>query len=115
MFQSNILPRHTTAKAYVTVFKHIQPSFPSLFANSLFIATVVVICHLVFASLAGYAFARLKFESDPPVVQRFSSVEPAQLPHQIHLFCDLVDGDAADLILRLVDRVLRGETTYWPA
>lgn len=61
VFQSNILPRHTTAKAYVTVFKHIQPSFPSLFANSLFIATVVVICHLVFASLAGYAFARLKF------------------------------------------------------
>ena len=61
VFQSNILPHRSTVKAYVTVFKHIQPSFPSLFANSLFIATVVVILHLVFASLAGYAFARLKF------------------------------------------------------
>ncbi len=61
VFQSNILPHHATVKAYVTVFKHIQPSFPSLFANSLFIASVVVVLHLVFASLAGYAFARLKF------------------------------------------------------
>lgn len=61
VFQPNILPQHATVKAYVTVFKHIQPSFPSLFANSLFIASVVVVLHLVFASLAGYAFARLKF------------------------------------------------------
>ena len=28
VFQSNILPHHVTVKAYVTVFKHIQPSFP---------------------------------------------------------------------------------------
>lgn len=61
VFQPNILPHHPTVKAYVTVFRHIQPSFPSLFANSLFIASVVVVLHLVFASLAGYAFARLRF------------------------------------------------------
>lgn len=61
VFQSNILPHHATAKAYRTVFTHIQPSFQSLFANSLFIAVVVVLLHLVFASLAGYAFARLRF------------------------------------------------------
>lgn len=61
VFQSNILPQHATVKAYGTVFTKIQPSFPSLFANSLFIASVVVILHLIFASLAGYAFARLRF------------------------------------------------------
>lgn len=61
VFQSNILPQHPTVKAYKTVFTHIQPSFQSLFANSLFIAVVVVVLHLVFASLAGYAFARLHF------------------------------------------------------
>lgn len=61
VFQTNILPHHATVKAYGTVFTKIQPSFPSLFANSLFIATVVVILHLIFASLAGYAFARLRF------------------------------------------------------
>lgn len=61
VFQTNILPDHFTVKAYVTVFNRIQPSFLSLFGNSLFIACVVVVLHLVFASLAGYAFARLKF------------------------------------------------------
>ena len=61
VFQSNILPQNATVKAYSTVFTKIQPSFPSLFANSLFIASVVVILHLIFASLAGYAFARLRF------------------------------------------------------
>lgn len=61
VFQANILPENITANAYSTVFTKIQPSFPSLFANSLFIAVVVVIMHLVFASLAGYAFARLRF------------------------------------------------------
>ncbi|MBI3429623.1 MAG: carbohydrate ABC transporter permease [Actinobacteria bacterium] len=61
VFQTNILPQSATVRAYGTVFTKIQPSFPSLFANSLFIATVVVILHLIFASLAGYAFARLRF------------------------------------------------------
>ena len=61
VFQSNILPQNGTIRAYGTVFTKIQPSFPSLFANSLFIACVVVVLHLVFASLAGYAFARLHF------------------------------------------------------
>lgn len=61
VFQANILPENITVNAYSTVFTKIQPSFPSLFANSLFIAVVVVIMHLVFASLAGYAFARLRF------------------------------------------------------
>lgn len=61
VFQSNILPQHATVKAYGTVLTKIQPSFPSLFANSLFIASVVVLLHLIFASLAGYAFARLRF------------------------------------------------------
>jgi multiple sugar transport system permease protein len=61
VFQSNLIPQHATTRAYTTVFGKIQPSFPSLFLNSLFIATVVVILHLIFASLAGYAFARLRF------------------------------------------------------
>ena len=61
VFQSSLLPKQFTGRAYATVFTKIQPNFPSLFANSLFIAVVVVILHLVFASLAGYAFARLHF------------------------------------------------------
>ena len=61
VYNSNLIPHHPTTHAYTTVFGKIQPNFPSLFANSLFIASVVVVLHLVFASLAGYAFARLRF------------------------------------------------------
>jgi multiple sugar transport system permease protein len=61
VYQSNLIPDNPTAKAYATVFGKIQPNFQTLFANSLFIACVVVVLHLIFAALAGYAFARLRF------------------------------------------------------
>jgi multiple sugar transport system permease protein len=38
-----------------------QASFPRWFANSTIVATVTVLSNLVFCSLAGYAFARLRF------------------------------------------------------
>lgn len=61
VYQNNLIPDAPTMKGYATVFGKIQPNFQTLFANSLFIACVVVILHLVFAALAGYAFARLRF------------------------------------------------------
>ena len=61
VYQSNLIPEAATMKAYATVFGKIQPNFQTLFANSLFIACVVVVLHLIFAALAGYAFARLNF------------------------------------------------------
>ena len=61
VFLSNVVPHHSTLGAYHTVFGKIQPNFGSLFFNSLFIAIVVVIMHLVLAAPAGYAFARMKF------------------------------------------------------
>jgi multiple sugar transport system permease protein len=38
-----------------------QASFPRWFANSTIVAVVCVVSNLVFCSLAGYAFARLRF------------------------------------------------------
>ncbi len=61
VFLKNIIPKHGTLRAYHTVFSKIQPNFTSLFLNSLFIACVVVILHIVLATPAGYAFARLRF------------------------------------------------------
>lgn len=61
VFQNNVIPQHPTLSGYTTVFNKIQPNFFSLFANSLFIAVVVVILHVVLASMAGYAFGRLQF------------------------------------------------------
>ena len=38
-----------------------RATFPSWFANSMIVATVTVVSNLVFCSLAGYAFARMRF------------------------------------------------------
>ncbi len=61
VFQDSLIPKDLNFDAYVTVFTKIQPNFFTLFANSLFVATVVVIIQTSLAAIAGYAFARLKF------------------------------------------------------
>ena len=42
-------------------FTNLTPPLPRLFFNSAIIAVVVTITNLVFGSMAGYAFARLRF------------------------------------------------------
>lgn len=61
VFEDSLIPKDLNFEAYVTVFTKIQPNFFTLFANSLFVATVVVIIQTSLAAIAGYAFARLKF------------------------------------------------------
>lgn len=61
VFQYNVIPKQATIQGYSTVLTKIQPNFLSLFLNSLFIACVVVVLHVVLASLSGYAFGRLNF------------------------------------------------------
>ena len=61
VFEDSLIPKDLNFDAYITVFTKIQPNFFTLFANSLFIATVVVIIQTSLAAMAGYAFARLKF------------------------------------------------------
>ena len=61
VFGDSLIPKDLNFDAYVTVFTKIQPNFFTLFANSLFVATVVVIIQTSLAAMAGYAFARLKF------------------------------------------------------
>jgi len=61
VFEDSLIPKDLNFEAYVTVFTKIQPNFFVLFANSLFVATVVVIIQTSLAAISGYAFARLKF------------------------------------------------------
>lgn len=61
VFEDSLIPKDLNFDAYITVFTKIQPNFFTLFANSLFVATVVVIIQTSLAAMAGYAFARLKF------------------------------------------------------
>ena len=60
-FRLTLIPDPFTTAAWEFAFNRLTPSVLVLFANSAFIATVVTITNLVLGSLAGYAFARLRF------------------------------------------------------
>lgn len=56
-----LIPDPFTLAAYDEVFNKLDPSLPRLFFNSGLIAVVVTITNVVLGSIAGYAFARLRF------------------------------------------------------
>jgi multiple sugar transport system permease protein len=56
-----IIPQPFTLAAWEYAFTALTPSILVLFWNSFLIAAIVMISNLVLGSLAGYAFARLRF------------------------------------------------------
>ena len=56
-----VIPEPPTLDAWRYVFEKLQPSIFRLFLNSGAIALAITISNLILASLAGYAFARLRF------------------------------------------------------
>lgn len=55
------IPNPVSLKGWETAFTELDPSLPALFLNSGLIAAAVTISNLVLGSMAGYAFARLRF------------------------------------------------------
>jgi multiple sugar transport system permease protein len=55
------IPDPFSIDAYDEVFNRLEPSLPRLFFNSGLIAGVVTVSNVVLGSIAGYAFARLRF------------------------------------------------------
>jgi len=56
-----LIPDPVTTAAWDYAFTNLTPSVVVLFMNSLVIATIVTATNLILGSLAGYAFARLRF------------------------------------------------------
>jgi multiple sugar transport system permease protein len=56
-----IIPNPFTLEAYDYVFNKLDPPLPRLFFNSGVIAGAVTMTNVVLGSIAGYAFARLRF------------------------------------------------------
>jgi multiple sugar transport system permease protein len=56
-----VIPQPFTLEAWQYMFTTLKPSILTLFLNSAAIAGVVTVTNLVLGSLAGYAFARLRF------------------------------------------------------
>ena len=56
-----VIPQPFTPEGWQYAFTQLTPPIQVLFLNSLIIAAVVTITNLVLGSMAGYAFARLRF------------------------------------------------------
>ncbi len=56
-----VIPDPVTLEGWETTFNRLRPPITTLFLNSAIIAAVVTVTNLAFGSLAGYAFARLRF------------------------------------------------------
>jgi len=57
----SFIPNPFTLQAWQYAWNEMQPPLPILFVNSTLIAVVVTLTNLVLGSIAGYAFARLRF------------------------------------------------------
>jgi multiple sugar transport system permease protein len=55
------IPEQPTLDGYITAWTRLNPPLPRLFFNSFIIAGAVTLTNLILGSMAGYAFARLRF------------------------------------------------------
>jgi multiple sugar transport system permease protein len=55
------IPDPVSLEGWDTAFNRLTPPLPQLFFNSALIATAVTLTNVVLGSMAGYAFARLRF------------------------------------------------------
>lgn len=58
-YPTDFLPKEPTLDNYVTLFERLD--FATFFLNSLIVAVVVTLGNIVFASMIGYALAKLEF------------------------------------------------------
>jgi multiple sugar transport system permease protein len=56
-----IIPQPITLEGWRSGFLTLDPGIPQLFFNSMLVALLVTVTNLVLGSMAGYAFARLRF------------------------------------------------------
>jgi multiple sugar transport system permease protein len=56
-----LIPTPVSLDGWQTAFNELDPSLPRLFFNSTIIAAAVTLSNVVLGSMAGYAFARLRF------------------------------------------------------
>jgi multiple sugar transport system permease protein len=59
--QLNFIPDPLTIQGWDKAFNELNPGIPRLFFNSALIAGAVTVTNVVLGSMAGYAFARLRF------------------------------------------------------
>jgi multiple sugar transport system permease protein len=59
--QLTIIPEPIVFEGWETAFTQLDPSLPRLFLNSAIVAGAVTLSNVILGTMAGYAFARLRF------------------------------------------------------
>jgi multiple sugar transport system permease protein len=98
------IPDPFTLKGWETAFTQLDPTLPRLFFNSALVATSITLSNVALGSMAGYAFARLRF---PGRELLFVIVlATLMIPDQLRLVPVYI------LLNNVVDLVVKGPVNY---
>jgi multiple sugar transport system permease protein len=98
------IPKPFTTEGWETAFNRLDPTLPRLFFNSALIATAVTLSNVALGSMAGYAFARLRFPGRE--VLFILVLATLMIPDQLRLVPVYI------LLNNVVDLVNSGPTNY---
>jgi multiple sugar transport system permease protein len=98
------IPQPFTTEGWETAFNKLDPTLPRLFFNSALIATAVTLSNVALGSMAGYAFARLRFPGRELLF--ILVLATLMIPDQLRLVPVYI------LLNNVVDLVNAGPTNY---
>jgi multiple sugar transport system permease protein len=98
------IPNPFVTEGWETAFNRLDPTLPRLFFNSALIATAVTLSNVALGSMAGYAFARLRFPGRE--VLFILVLATLMIPDQLRLVPVYI------LLNNVVDLVNSGPTNY---
>ena len=99
-----VIPAPIVFEGWETAFTQLDPSLPRLFLNSLIVAGAVTLSNVVLGTMAGYAFARLRFPGRE--ILFVIVIGSLMIPDQLRLVPVYI------LLNNVVDLVNSGPTNY---
>jgi len=99
-----VIPNPIVFEGWNTAFTQLDPALPRLFLNSLIVAGAVTLSNVILGTMAGYAFARLRFPGRE--VLFVIVIGSLMIPDQLRLVPVYI------LLNNVVDLVNSGPTNY---
>jgi multiple sugar transport system permease protein len=99
-----VIPEPIVFEGWETAFTQLDPALPRLFLNSLIVAGAVTLSNVTLGTMAGYAFARLRFPGRE--VLFIVVIATLMIPDQLRLVPVYI------LLNNVVDLVNSGPTNY---
>jgi multiple sugar transport system permease protein len=100
----SVIPEPIVFEGWETAFTQLDPALPRLFLNSLIVAGAVTLSNVILGTMAGYAFARLRFPGRE--VLFIIVIATLMIPDQLRLVPVYI------LLNNVVDLVNSGPTNY---